>query len=271
MELKRPIELHPLFFLVGIFSAVTGKLPLFLAAVLAALEHELAHAIAARRFGYRLDKIVLMPYGAVIKGDLSGIPKREELWVILAGPLCNLLTYLGFLALWWLFPETYPYTEAAANVSFSLFAVNLLPAYPLDGGRFFSLLFRSFRKKDLFLKLLSLLCGISIALFGLLKTKRLDALLFAALLLCGNFGKASYARLTFSRNKNFRRGLEERRIAVSGELTAGDCLRFLREDKYLSLVVFEEGEFLGELFEGELLSAFERGDYGATLKSLISI
>ena len=96
-------------------------------ATLAALEHECAHAIAARRFGFELNRILLMPYGAVVSGDLSGIPPRQELWVCLAGPLANAATALSFVALWWLYPETYPYTDVAAYVSASLFFVNLFP------------------------------------------------------------------------------------------------------------------------------------------------
>ena len=119
------VRVHPLFLAAGVLSAFTGQLLLFLSAVLAALEHEFAHSIAARSEGYCLDKILLMPYGAVISGDLSGIPPKAEAKVLLAGPLANAFTALGFAALWWLFPETYPYTEAAAEVSLSLFLVNI--------------------------------------------------------------------------------------------------------------------------------------------------
>ena len=117
-----------MFLAAGLVSAFTGDLLVFLAATLAALEHECAHAMAARRYGFALDRLVLMPYGAVLSGDISGIGRRQELSVLLAGPLANALTALGFAALWWLYPETYPYTEAAAQVSLSLFVVNLLPA-----------------------------------------------------------------------------------------------------------------------------------------------
>ena len=137
---KFRLRIHPLFLAAGLVSAFTGDLLLFLAAALAAAEHECAHAFVARRYGFALDKLVLMPYGAVLSGDIAGIGKKQELAVLVAGPLANAVTALAFVALWWLFPETYPYTEAAASVSFSLFLVNLLPAYPLDGGRILHLL-----------------------------------------------------------------------------------------------------------------------------------
>ena len=249
------VRVHPLFLAAGVLSAFTGQLLLFLSAVLAALEHEFAHSIAARSEGYCLDKILLMPYGAVISGDLSGIPPKAEAKVLLAGPLANAFTALAFAALWWLFPETYPYTEAAAEVSLSLFLVNLLPAYPLDGGRLLLLLLAPLGEPRA--RLISriaafLTAGGIFALFvlSLFSSPNFSALLFALLLFAGNFGGGSYRRISFSRGRTFSRGVEEKRVVLSAGRTAGECVRYLREDKYLVLIVYEEGEYLGELTEG---------------------
>ncbi len=226
--------------------------------------------------GFALDKIVLMPYGAVISGDLSGISPLQEIWVCLAGPLANALTALTFTALWWLFPETYPYTEAAAQVSLSLFLVNLLPAYPLDGGRILRVLLRPLgeRRATAVCRAVSLL--VSAAVLGYfvytccVRRPAPSALLFAALLACGSFGGGSYARLVFA-PKDFSRGIEERRIALSAEKTAGEAARYLREDKYLVLVLFEKGEFLGELTEEELLKILQEQGYARRLSDCLSL
>ena len=262
--------------LVGILSAFFGQLLLFLAATLAALEHECAHAFAARRFGFQLNSVVLMPYGAVISGDLDGISPKQELAVCLAGPLANAVTALGFTALWWLYPETYPYTDVAAQVSWSLFFVNLLPAWPLDGGRILKITLRPLgeRRSHLICRILSLCFSGALAGYFIVtcfSTPNVGALLFAILLAAGSFGGGTYARLHFSRNKNFRRGIEERRIALSADCTAGDTLKFLREDKYTVFILFEDSEFLGELLEEELISALEAGDYEKPLKTLLPI
>lgn len=269
------VRVHPLFLAAGVLSAFTGQLLLFLSAVLAALEHEFAHSIAARSEGYCLDKILLMPYGAVISGDLSGIPPKAEAKVLLAGPLANAFTALAFAALWWLFPETYPYTEAAAEVSLSLFLVNLLPAYPLDGGRLLLLLLAPLGEPRA--RLMSriaafLTAGGIFALFvlSLFSSPNFSALLFALLLFAGNFGGGSYRRIAFARGRTFSRGVEEKRVVLSSERTAGECVRYLREDKYLVLIVYEDGEYLGELTEGELFAVLEEGGYSRTLKEALS-
>ena len=267
------VRVHPLFLAAGVFSAFTGQLLLFISAVLAALEHEFAHALAARSEGYCLDKILLMPYGAVISGDLSGIPPRAEAKVLLAGPLANAATALGFAALWWLFPETYPFTEAAAEVSLSLFLVNLLPAYPLDGGRLLLLAFKPLGEARA--RLLSriaafLTAGAVLALFvaSCFSTPNFSALLFAVMLFAGSFGGGSYKRIAFT-GRTLSHGVEERRIVLPSERTAGECVRYLREDRYLVLVVYESGEYLGEVTEGELFAVLEAGGYSVPLKEIV--
>lgn len=267
------VVVHPLFLAAGILSAITGGFLLFVAAVLAALEHECAHAYAARRFGYVLDRIVLMPYGAVISGDIAGMGRRNELAVLIAGPLVSLATGIFFVALWWLYPETYPFTELAAQVSFSLFFVNLLPAYPLDGGRILRLLLEPVGKKRV-----KIVCGalsvlIALAILGLFvwscfSSPNFSALAFSLLLLFGAFGGGSYGRINFS-SKRFLRGVEERRVAIEASVPAQNAIRFLREDRYLTLILFEGGEYLGELTEEEFLSALSAGAYAEPLKNFL--
>ncbi len=269
------LRVHPLFLLFGVFTACTGELFAFLAATLAALEHECAHAFAARRMGYSLKKVVLMPYGAVVSGDIAGISPTQELWVCAAGPLVNAVTALFFVALWWLLPESYPYTDVAAQVSLSLFLVNLLPAYPLDGGRALRVLLRPLGEKRAKRVCLVLTCCIAVVLLGVFvyscfHTLNLSVLFFAVFLVAGCFGKESYTRISFSRQKSLLRGVEEKRIAVDGSLTVGYCLRFLRDDKYTVFILFEDESFFGEVSEEEFLTAVEEGNWEQPIGKLLN-
>lgn len=274
-DTKRPsVTVHPLFLLCGVLTAFTGQLLLFLIITLCALQHECAHAFVARRYGFSLNKIVLMPYGAVISGDIEGISVKQEIAVCLAGPFINGVTALGFVALWWLFPETYPYTDVAAYASLSLLLVNLLPAYPLDGGRILAALLRPLGEKKA-----KRLCGAvslvtAAALLGYFiytcfSAPAFTALAFAVFLAAGSFGGGRYGRISFSRKKAFDRGIEEIRIAVSADCTVGGAVRFLREDRYLVLLLFQGEEFFGELAEEELLRGIEEGDFSRPLSDLL--
>ncbi len=271
---KRRLTVHPLFFLVGILSAFTGGLLTFLSACIAAIQHECAHAFVARRYGFRLDEIVLMPYGAVISGDLSTLSPKEEFFVAAAGPLTNALTACAFAALWWFFPDTYPYTEAAAAVSFSLFLVNLLPAYPLDGGRILGIALRPLGRKRAKKILVSLTLCISSGILGYFiftcfSKPNFSALVFACLLAAGAFGKSSYSKIKFNEKGKFLRGVEEKRISISAGLTLKDALRFLRDDCYLVLVLYDGEEFLGELSESEYVSALADREYSTPLRDCL--
>lgn len=263
-----------MFFLAGIITAFTGGLLVFLMAAIAAIEHECAHAFTARRMGYTLDKVVLMPYGAVISGDIAGISRREEACVCVAGPLANGVTALFFVALWWLYPETYPYTDVAYYVSLSLFLVNLLPAYPLDGGRMLHLVLRPLgeKKAKRICAAVTLVIAAGVLgyfIYSCFHKPAFTALCFAVLLAAGAFGGGSYKRLRFSHAKSFARGVEERRVALSADCSLQSAVRFLSPDRYLIFVLYENEEYCGELSEGEFLSALEQGDGSRLLKDCL--
>jgi Zn-dependent protease len=95
--------------------------------------HELGHALAARVFGVSTAHITLYPFGGI--AALRSEPKRPsaEFWIAIAGPLVNGLLF-GLGALAWL---------ATGWIGFGIFAglnlimgvFNLIPAFPMDGGR----------------------------------------------------------------------------------------------------------------------------------------
>ncbi len=276
---RRPalcVTVHPLFLLFGAATAFTGQLFAFLAATVAAAEHECAHAFAARRFGYSLDRVVLMPYGAVISGDLSGMTPKQELAVCAAGPLVNAVTALFFVALWWLYPETYPYTDVAAQVSLSLAVVNLIPAFPLDGGRVLRVLLRPLgsRRAGAVCTAVSLLftaAGLAWFFVGCAAgAPQWTLLAFCVFLAAGCFGGGRYSRIRFSREKALLRGVEERRVAISADRTAGYAVRFLRDDRYTVFALYEAEEFCGELTEEEFVKGAERAGWEKTLGELSS-
>lgn len=121
-------------------AAVSFILLLFLCVTL----HEFGHILAARHFGVRTPEIILLPIGGVSK--LERIPERprEELIMAAAGPAVTLVIASLLLLMLGGLPPTESIFEdvspravlaqlALANIT--LFVFNLLPAFPLDGGR----------------------------------------------------------------------------------------------------------------------------------------
>jgi Zn-dependent protease len=149
LEIEVAVEhrlLGMLVLAVAFHAAATGS-PLrtlhlalgLLAALLAVLAHELAHAAAARRLGLQVGGVRLRALGGVAAIEPPRTP-REEALVAAAGPAANLvLAGTGLLILGGrpLPPyEGMPGPESVFTLANLLLgAGNLLPAYPMDGGR----------------------------------------------------------------------------------------------------------------------------------------
>ncbi len=112
--------------------------------------HEYGHALTARHFGIKTRDIILLPIGGVAR--LEKMPRNpwQEFAIAIAGPLVNLFwAGVFWLALYYsqfefrasgedalgsfLNPKGLPFLFFAMNLS--LFLFNLLPAFPMDGGR----------------------------------------------------------------------------------------------------------------------------------------
>ena len=98
--------------------------------------HELAHLCVAIRRGYRLKLFRIDLFGMSIDID-SNIDSRDCFAVHIAGPLINLLLCTFSVVLYTTIPCLYAYLHIFAIANMSLAIFNLLPIYPLDGGKIF--------------------------------------------------------------------------------------------------------------------------------------
>jgi Zn-dependent protease/CBS domain-containing protein len=149
-----PVRFHFTFVLLLIFLLFIGigdrqsgaSTALYVVALFASvLLHELGHTLASRRYGIRTLEIVMFPIGGISRPERQPKPS-EELWISLAGPMVNLLIAAALIA-WmstqqgWTALETLReptdanLAERIAFGNLALFLFNLLPAYPMDGGR----------------------------------------------------------------------------------------------------------------------------------------
>ncbi|SEH16990.1 Zn-dependent protease (includes SpoIVFB) [Natronorubrum sediminis] len=101
--------------------------------------HELGHSLTAQRYGFPIDSITLWLFGGI--AALSEMPEdwRKEFTIAIAGPIVSVLVGIGSYVLFILTPETFDSTRfvlgylAVLNVALAIF--NMIPAFPMDGGR----------------------------------------------------------------------------------------------------------------------------------------
>ncbi|MBQ7408633.1 MAG: hypothetical protein IJW13_05105 [Clostridia bacterium] len=190
------IKIHPLFFIFGLYFALCGKVFLFLNFALTAFIHEMGHASAMQKLGYKVNNVCLMPYGSVVNGSIDGLLYKDEIKIALSGPLLNVAVCLIFIALWWVFPQTYTYTDVVVLSNLSVASINLIPAFPLDGGRIlFCTLCLSLSKKRaaLICKILGILLStflLALFVYGIfINLLNLSLLFFALFIFIGSLQK----------------------------------------------------------------------------------
>lgn len=117
---------------------VLGTVALTTAVFGCVLLHELGHALAARQFGIGTSSIVLLPIGGI--ASLERMPRNplQELWIAVAGPLVNVAIAAALFLVLAFAPlglYEFRWLQMLMIVNVVLVVFNLLPAFPMDGGR----------------------------------------------------------------------------------------------------------------------------------------
>lgn len=152
-----PVRVHATFVLIIAWVAISqwyasGDVGALIASVIfilalfgCVLLHEFGHALTAQKYNIKTRDITLLPIGGVARLERMPDDPRQEFWVALAGPAVNVLI-AGVLFLWlWVTDSLAPMRDVSlisgpflgrlmvVNIWLVLF--NLLPAFPMDGGR----------------------------------------------------------------------------------------------------------------------------------------
>ena len=121
--------------------------------------HEYGHFAMAKILGYRVDGVVYSLYGVGLKTN-NVYKVKDDILVSLAGPVVNVICIIISICLWWVFPTTYYFTYEFVISNIVIMIFNLIPIYPLDGGRILlAVLSKKYKPKKI-LKISSIFCVI---------------------------------------------------------------------------------------------------------------
>ncbi|MGN1401323.1 MAG: M50 family metallopeptidase [Bacillus sp. (in: firmicutes)] len=267
LSLANKVHIHPVTWLVVGIALLTAHFYEIFLLLFIVFVHEVGHAAVAHRFGWRIRSVTLLPFGGVLDTEEHGNrPLAEEMKVILAGPLQHLWLFLISLFLHWsgMIGEEAFRLFAFMNSSICLF--NLLPIWPLDGGK---LLFLVLSKRSTFLdshklilwgsSVLTLLLFL-LSLFVLsINLNSIVIFLFLVFTLVMEWRQRQYVFMRFLLDRHYGKKddpLELEPINVDEKDSIQSILKLFRRGCKHSILVHHDGKLTHSLDENELLYAY---------------
>ncbi|MFD0952437.1 M50 family metallopeptidase [Virgibacillus natechei] len=274
------VHIHPVLMVFLVISFVTGtfmELAIILSIV---LFHELGHYIVAKVFNWRIKGIMLWVFGGVMDTQEHGNkPIREEALVTIAGPFQHLIIYfllflltpVGFV------PSSVLELIFYYNTVILLF--NLLPIWPLDGGKLLFLClsaFSPYKKAYYWVILFSMAACLVIILFQLIFFPfTLSAFFIMLFLFMENRSEWKnryyvFMRFLLNRYEGNTAVTAVSPILVESETPLKDVLGYFRRDNKHSIYITGPNNKRQSIDEGDCLLLFFHGKhYNKTIGELV--
>lgn len=249
------LRLHFSFYLALAVYFLLGQFANFLCYAVAMLMHETSHFFVAKRLYYKCTQIELSCFGAVLYGDFSYACNRDLVLIALAGPICNVIVALLCVALWWIAPASYYFTQQFVWANVGMAAINLLPVYPLDGGKVLCGILQSFFSKQgsvNFVKKLAVILAfllISVFVIALICKQFLPSLcLFGILMFCASMSKGNtkYLRRSYLENytKRMVKGVEKKTLVFDINATVSSVAKRMIGGNLYDVEVWHKGKLV---------------------------
>lgn len=128
------VYFHPLFLISALLLTLMGYFKLINYFMITIVIHELGHIITSGVFKWKIDKIIILPLGGLIKFDkMINVPLIQDFVVAISGVLFQMIFYL-------LIREYISY-KYFSIINYFILIFNLMPIYPLDGSKILNILF----------------------------------------------------------------------------------------------------------------------------------
>ncbi|HWQ78993.1 MAG TPA: hypothetical protein VN381_09255 [Anaerovoracaceae bacterium] len=270
------VEFHFSFFLLLLIIVLSGNYVFAAASVLFSLFHEFAHRLMAVRLGYTPEKVSFGLFGGVLHIREGFVKPRHELMIHLSGPFFNILTALllyGFYLYFYL-PWLQPFI--LANAVLALY--NLMPFYPLDGGKITDLymaVFLGYGRSQKISRIFSLIFSVFLFLLGIYLVQYNVLNLFLSALAVNLYMARKldngfiFYKITRTMEDESKSG-NPKMLICKEELRAVKIIeRYKPMDNRIFAVVNDTGKYRGQLTEKELLNGIYYCGIYADFKTLL--
>ncbi len=270
-----PIELHFTFILlivaVLVLSSISMQFYTFFVVLFLfvfVVFHELAHSIVARHYGIKVRKIILYPIGGV--SEIEEIPDNpsQEWRMAVAGPLTSLVLGAALLGVSLIIsPQTFSistFTTVTGNfltdlaiLNILLGVFNLIPAFPMDGGRVFrALLAERLKYSDAtrYAVYIGKIFGIAMVVVGFVIPSYFLLILVGIFVYIGASEEAEQTIIsTTLAGVRVKDVMQSEFGSVNPQQSLADAIEVMFKNRYHDALVEKDGVFIGVITWNELM------------------
>lgn len=258
-----PIELHITFILLLIvvfyFWGIEGLI-LYMFLFTSVVLHELGHSYVAKKYGVKIEKILLLPIGGMAM--MSEISKEGEFKIAIAGPLVSLALGTVLLGISTVTDYTlaeYPLFQTVGGLNILLGIFNLLPAFPMDGGRVFRALLSkltnmSYIKATKLASTVGQYFALALLIFGLINFNVILVLIAIFIYFGASQEYRALVADTLFQDVPAKDIMSKNIVYVNSEDTVDDVLNLMLENRFLGYPVLENGNIIGTITMNEISS-----------------
>lgn len=232
--------------------------------------HEYSHAFIAYKLGYCLTNITLSPFGICLNVDSNSIDSEDSVKIAIAGPCINFILAIFCMAIWWLNPSSYIFLQAFFEANVVIGTFNLLPCFPLDGGRVLKALLQVKKPRKVFNIINFIFAVIFIEFFFYFKynvTFLMIAMFFIMSIF--SFSKESKYDYMLYIDKKLRKVMKVKSYAIPHDLPLYKIVTKLSQNAFTVFLVIEDNNIIGTIYENQLKDIFEKNTPTTILKNIV--